>query len=146
LIAVDTNVLVYAHRRETSEHRHAFAWLKFLSEGISPWGIPVFCLGEFIRVVTHARVFEPASKLEIAIEALSHLLESPSLRILATGLDYPALYFNALRAADARGNLAFDAQIAAVCAGHGVTKILTYDRDFARFRNLEIISIATSPG
>jgi predicted nucleic acid-binding protein len=32
-----------------------------------------------------------------------------------------------------QGNLAFDAQLVAVCREHGVVEILTEDRDFARF-------------
>ncbi|MGH8609278.1 MAG: hypothetical protein ACREX9_18255 [Gammaproteobacteria bacterium] len=43
-----------------------------------------------------------------------------------------------MREADARGNLAFDAQIAAVCAEHRVTALLTADRDFARFSRLKL--------
>jgi predicted nucleic acid-binding protein len=46
-----------------------------------------------------------------------------------------------VRAGDARGNLAFDAQIAAVCLEHGARELITLDRDFARFPQLSIVPL-----
>lgn len=66
MIAVDTNVLIYAHREEMPYHSQALAWLRHLAEGQEPWVTPVFCLGEFIRVVTHPRVFDPPTPLVAA--------------------------------------------------------------------------------
>jgi predicted nucleic acid-binding protein len=77
--------------------------------------------------------FRPATRVESALEALFGLLASPSLRVLNPGPRHPELFSQHLRDADARGNLAFDAQIAAVCVEHRVTALLTADRDFARF-------------
>jgi predicted nucleic acid-binding protein len=117
VIAVDTNVLVYAHRAELPRHRTALLWLRRLSEDSAPWGLRVFRI----------------------------LLSSPSVRVLNPGSRYPALFQSALRAADARGNLAFDAQIAAVCQEHGVASLLTLDRDFSRFPAIRLVSPAESP-
>ena len=117
------------------------AWkcLRRLAESDVPWGLPVFCLGEFVRVVTHPRVFRPPSTLEQALSALEGLLASPALRILNPGRRYPQLLRDAARSADARGNLAFDAQIAAVCVEHGASGIVTLDRDFSRFPQLRLM-------
>ena len=71
--------------------------------------------------------------------------ESPTLRILSPGPRYPAMYAEQVRRADARGNLAFDAQIAAVCREQGVSRILTLDRDFSRFPGLEIVELDETP-
>ncbi len=76
--------------------------------------------------------------LDQAIRALSGILESPTLRVLSPGWRYPVILMRELRLADARGNLVFDAQIAAVCLEHGVAHLLTHDRDFARFPQLQI--------
>ncbi|MFQ5690763.1 MAG: TA system VapC family ribonuclease toxin [Gemmatimonadota bacterium] len=140
MIAVDTNVLIYAHRAGLPGHERAFAWLRHLAEGAEPWGVPVFCLGEFVRVATHPRILDPPSTLEQALGALEELLECPVVRVLSPGPSYPALLSEALRAGDARGNLAFDAQIHAVCREGGASRLLTLDRDFARFSGLELIS------
>ena len=145
MIAVDTNILVYAHRSLLPGHERALEWLRHLAEGRLPWGIPVFCLGEFVRVVTHPRVLHPPSTLEEALSALEGMWESPTLRVLSPGPGYPAVYAEQVRRADARGNLAFDAQIAAVCREQGVSRILTLDRDFSRFPGLEIVTLDEAP-
>ncbi len=132
MIAVDTNVLVYAHRAETERHGEARARLTRLAEGAAPWGLPVFCLGEFVRVVTHPRVFSPPSTLPQALAFLDALLASPSVRLLTTDAEYWPSFRDACVAGEATGNLAFDAQLAALCLAHGAT-LLTADRDFARF-------------
>jgi len=137
VIAVDTNVLVYAHREELSQHATAHARLVELAEGPTPWGIPVFCLGEFLRVVTHPRLFDPPHTIDEACAALDRILASPSVRILMPGERYWVLLAQAVRDADAAGNLVFDAQIAALCREEGVSALLTEDRDFDRFSRLK---------
>jgi len=136
VIAVDTNVLVYAHRAELSQHELARRRLTSLAEGAARWAIPVFCLGEFVRVITHPRVFDPPFTPAEACEALGRVLASPSLVILMPGERFWTLFEAAVREADAAGNLAFDAQIAALCREAGVSALLTEDRDFDRFPGL----------
>ena len=109
-------------------------------EGNRPWGVPVTCLAEFVRVVTHRAILDPPSSLEDAIEALQGLLGSSTLRILDPGPRFPELFVEALREASAKGNLAFDAQIVAICRESGVSRLLTFDRDFSRFSGLRISS------
>ena len=67
MIAVDTNILVYAHRKELPDHALALSRLTELAQGRTPWAMPVFCLGEFLRVVTHPRIFDPPSTLDEAL-------------------------------------------------------------------------------
>lgn len=112
--------------------------LRGLSEGRAPWGLPVFALGEFVRVVTHSRIFEPASTIEQALGFLEHLLGSPSVNLLTPGPAYWQTYRRVASDARATGNVALDAQIAAVCLEHGVETIITEDRDFDHFRGLEV--------
>jgi uncharacterized protein len=133
VIAVDTNVLVYAHREELRQHRRARARVTALAEGAARWGIPIFCLGEFLRVVTHPRVFDPPFASDEACEAVEHILASPSLQVLLPGDRFWTLVTEAVREARATGNLVFDAQIVALCRESGVSTLLTEDRDFGRF-------------
>ena len=132
MIAVDTNVLVYAHREEFPLHSKARDRIGQLAEGAAPWGVPVFCLGEFVRVVTHRRVLKPPSSLQQALAFADALTTSESFRLLIPDEAFWAELRAMLTASRATGNLAFDAQIAAVCIRHGAT-LLTHDRDFARF-------------
>jgi toxin-antitoxin system PIN domain toxin len=133
VIAVDTNILVYAHRAELAKHRLAAAKLVQLAEGAAAWALPVFCIGEFLRVVTHPRLFDPPFSAADACTALERVLGSPSLEVISPGPAYTELLLEAVRQADAVGNLAFDAQIVALCREAGVRALLTEDRDFGRF-------------
>ena len=138
MIAIDTNVLVYAHRGETEHHPVAARELIALAEGAAHWGLPIFCAVEFLRVVTHRRVFSPPSTLGQAVDFLDGVVASPSCRVVLPGAGFLGLLADTSRAADARGNLLFDAQIAALCREHGISAILTNDRDFERFRRLDV--------
>jgi hypothetical protein len=133
VIAVDTNILVYAHREELPQHPRARARLVELAEGAARWAIPVFCLGEFLRVVTHPRLFDPPYAVHEASEALGRVLEAPSLVVLMPAERFWPLLAAAAAEAGAAGNLVFDAQIVALCREAGVTALLTEDRDFDRF-------------
>lgn len=136
MVAVDTNILVYAHREELPQHAAARARLTELAEGHTPWAIPVFCLGEFIRVVTHPRLFDPPHTIAEACDALDRVLASPTVRVLNPGERFWALLAEAVRDGAAAGNLVFDAQVAALCRESGASALLTEDRDFDRFRGL----------
>jgi uncharacterized protein len=138
VIAVDTNILVYAHRQELSQHTAAREVVTALAEGDAPWGIPVFCLAEFVRVATHARLFDPPYTADEACAAIGRIAESPSLRVLHPGQRFIPLFLDAVHESNAVGNLVFDAQIVAVCRETGVSRLLTEDRDFARFRKFPI--------
>ena len=146
MIAVDTNILVYAHRTEAPKHNRARQWLIHLAENDIPWGLPVFSLGEFVRVVTHRSIFSPPSTLQQATTALENLLQSPTVRLLNPGPDYIHHLFDMLHSAEVSGNLVFDAQIAALCREHGVDSLLTEDRDFSRFHGLRMITLESDPG
>jgi toxin-antitoxin system PIN domain toxin len=138
LIAVDTNVLVYASRTETEFHEPAVRLITQLAESERPWAIPWPCVYEYLRVMTHPRLFKPPSTQTEAISRLNLLSGSPSLTFIGHG----PLHFSALMAAaeqsGAKGNLFFDVQIAAICREHGITEILTMDRDFSRFSGIKV--------
>ena len=138
MIAVDTNILVYAHREELPLHNKALARLIQLAENPEPWALPVFCIGEFLRVITHPTLFDPPSPLEQGLAAIKGLVESPSLTVLNPGDRFFTFLTDIIHTADARGNLIYDAQIAAVCREHGVKDILSEDRDFKRFDGITL--------
>jgi len=142
MIAIDSYVRVYAHREEMPLHALALDRLRALVEGSTPWALPIFCIGEFVRVVTHARIFHPPTTLEMALDFLDQVLGSPSARMVVPGPTFPARFAEACRAGAVEGNLAFDAQLVAVCREHGVVEILTEDRDFARFGSPRPVRLA----
>lgn len=138
MIAVDTNILVYAHREDVPQHARAVERLTGLAEGSTPWAIPVFCVGEFLRVITHPRLFDDPFGVGEAVEALDRVLASPSVVVLQPAERFVRLLAEAMAEANTAGNLVFDAQIAALCREAGVTSLLTEDRDFDRFRGFSV--------
>jgi predicted nucleic acid-binding protein len=100
---------------------------------MAPWVLFWPCIYEFVRVVTHPRVFAPPSDLDVVLEDLDGLFVCPSLHVLGEGPRHAAHFRRTLDAGDTRGNLAHDAHIAALMVEHGVRELLTADRDFARF-------------
>ena len=141
MIAVDTNILIYAHRSGFAKHRAALNLLAKLFEGDDLWAIPVFCLSEFLRVMTHPAVLTPPDALESAVQAVRVLLRSESLRVLTPQDRFSYLLLEAVEQADARGNLLFDAQIVAVCREHGVETIWSNDQDMRRFQGIQVRSL-----
>lgn len=138
MIAVDTNVLVYARREEAPFHAQARRLLTGLAEGDAPWALPWPCIYEFLRVVTHPRVFQPPTDLDAALEDLESLFESPTLALLGEGPGHPSHLRRAVESGRATGNLVHDAHIAALLVEHGVREFWTADRDFARFPGLVV--------
>jgi toxin-antitoxin system PIN domain toxin len=136
LIAVDTNLLVYAHRRDSPWHAHAAQRLRELAEGAAPWAIPWPCLHEFLAVVTHQRIFSPPTPLDAAVAQLEAWLESPTLLLLAESDGYGAVLTRLLQRSKVSGPQVHDARIAALCVHHGVRELWSADRDFSRFGEL----------
>jgi toxin-antitoxin system PIN domain toxin len=138
VIALDSNILVYARRTEMAQHAEARRLLVELTEGEAPWAIPWPCIYEFLRVVTHPRIFSPPTDLDDALAYLDEIFASPSLTLLGEGPTHAAHLRFSVRSGEATGNLAHDAHIAALAVEHGVRELWTADRDFARFAGLKI--------
>ena len=131
--AVDTNILVYSEIISSSEHRAARSLLTQLAEGSVPWAIPWPCIYEFLRVVTHPRVFSPPVPLAVALHDLDQILMSPTLVLLSETERHSDVMKAVLKGAGVTGNLLHDAHIAALCIEHGISELVTGDRDFSRF-------------
>jgi predicted nucleic acid-binding protein len=104
-----------------------------IAEGPALWALPVFCLTEFVRVVTHPRVLDSPFTPDEAVEALDALLRSSTLHVINPGARFPSILKALVGDLGLTGNLVFDAQIVAVCREAGVSRLLTEDQDFARF-------------
>ena len=136
MIAVDTNLLVYAHRRESTFHDRARACVQGLAASVSTWAIPWPCLHEFYAVVTNARAFSPASTIAQASGQLDEWLRSPSLVLLHESTTHWPTLKSLLTAGRVLAGQVHDARIAALCIDHGVREFWTADRDFNRYPSL----------
>ena len=140
MIAVDTNVLVYAHREDSPWHEAAYGRVQALAEGRAPWAVPWPCLHEFIAIVTHPRIFMPPTPLAAAIDQIDAWLESPSLVLLAESDGYWQELKRLLVAGRVAGPRVHDARIAAICRYHGADELWSADRDFGRFPDLNVVN------
>jgi len=137
VIAVDTNILVYAHREESPFHEKAFACITDLAEGRASWAIPWPCIHEFFSIVTHPRIYDPPSPIPSAVDQIDAWLESPTLALLSEAPDYWVIIRPMVNSSQISGPMIHDARIAALCIQNGVTELWTADRDFGRFRELK---------
>jgi hypothetical protein len=138
MIAVDSNLLVYAHREDSPWHHAAYARIVELAEGSAAWAIPWPCIHEFLSIVTHPRIYSPPTPLQKAIDQVEAWLESPNLVLLSESEDYWPQLRSILLAGRVSGPQVHDARIAALCQQHGVSELWTIDRDFSRFPGLTI--------
>jgi uncharacterized protein len=138
MIAVDTNLLVYAHREDSPWHDRAYARVAELAAGWSSWAIPWPCLHEFLSITTHPRIYKPPTPLAQAIEQIEAWLEAPGLTILSEVDGYWLELRTTLETGRVIGPQVHDARIAALCRLHGVRELWTADRDFSRFPGLAV--------
>lgn len=145
MIAVDTNILVYAHRRDSPWHEQAAACLRALAESTASWALPWACLHEFLAIVTHERIFSPPTPLPKALEQVAAWLESPTLVVLAETEGYWDVLARVVGRAKGTGPRVHDGRVAALCIHHGVRELLTADRDFTRFGDLKTRNPLVAP-
>lgn len=145
MFVVDTNVLVYAADRSTPEHERCRelldGWRRRSSAWYLTWGI---CY-EFLRVVTHPRVFRQPWTAQEALRFLEALWQSPGLGMLVPGERHTDVLTDVV--ADVprlSGNLIHDASTAVLMLEHGIRRICTRDTDFHRFAFLEPIDPLTA--
>jgi toxin-antitoxin system PIN domain toxin len=139
MIAIDTNVLVYAHRREAKEYAVAFSKLTELMTGSHAWAIPWPCIYEFFGVVTNRRIWKDAASSQAQAWAqIQTWTGSPSLLLLGETNDIADVLAQLLLRPKVIGSVVHDARVAALCLAHGVETLLTRDRDFSLFPEISI--------
>lgn len=142
MLALDTNVLVYAFFSDSPFHGPAKAAVDALAESPAPWAIPWPCVHEFYAVTTNPKIFTDAALPTRARAQLDAWLASPSLLLLGETANHWRTLAALLERADIAGPAVHDARIAAICLDNGVTELLTLDRDFARFPQLTVRNLS----
>jgi toxin-antitoxin system PIN domain toxin len=137
MIAVDTNVLIYAHRSDSPFHSAALQCVQGLVKNRTPWALPWPVLHEFFSIVTHPRRYAPPSTAEQAMLQITDWVNVPTALLIAeTPLHWATLQTLVL-GGGIQGPMVHDARIAAICLQHGVREFWTADRDFSRFPKLK---------
>lgn len=135
MVLADVNVLVYAHREDSSDHRRARAWTEAMLDSDESYGVSELVLSGVVRVVTHPRVFDPPTPISVALDFVSMIRSRPNAVVIEPGERHWSIFDRLCREADARGNLVADAYLAALAIESGCEWVTT-DRDFSRFPGL----------
>lgn len=143
MIAVDTNILIYAHRVDASFHEAAAKKLTELAEGGDDWSIPWPCLHEFLAIVTHPKIFKPPTPLKDALAQVDCWLEAPTLHLLGEGMEHWSFLKTTLQNSKMVGPQVHDARIAAICRQHDIKTLWSADRDFSRVQGLSVVNPLT---
>jgi uncharacterized protein len=138
MFVVDTNILVYAADEDSPFHKicrdKVEEWRRLTTPWYSTWGI----MYEFLRVITHPRVFRKPWTAPKAWEFVAAVLAAPSFGLLVPSTRHAEVAADVLRKSpNLRGNELYDAQTAILMREHGIKRIYTRDTDFHRFAFLE---------
>lgn len=132
MLLPDVNVLVYAHREDsTADHPAYAAWLTALATGSEPFALSVLALAGVVRIVTNPRIFGRPSTLDEAFAFVDELVARPTARVVGPGPRHLEIFRRLCTASGATAKLVADAQHAAVAVEHGCTMVTT-DADFDR--------------
>ncbi len=132
---LDVNVLVYAFRQDSTDHRRYRRWVDAMLDAEEPFGIADLVLSGFVRIVTHPRVFDPPSPPEVALKFAEGIREASNCLVISPGERHWGIFLKLCRQTGARGNAVPDAFLAALAIESG-TEWMTTDRAFARFPGL----------
>ncbi len=138
MIAVDSNILVYAHRKDSPWHLAAEKRLRELAESGSPWAIPWPCVHEFLGIVTNPRIYRRPTLVTEALDQVEAWFECPWLYVISEITGYWDVLGSHLRSGRITGSMVHDAKVVAICQQHGVEKLWSADRDFSRFKRIEV--------
>jgi toxin-antitoxin system PIN domain toxin len=140
VLAVDTNILVYAADSDAQFHTPCRDWLEHQRARPDAWYTTWPILYEFMRVTTHPRVMRRPWNAAAAWKFVSALLASPGLGVLVQTRRHADVARDVIRELPhLAGNLFHDAHTAILMREHGIRRICTRDTDFSRFPFLEVI-------
>jgi uncharacterized protein len=136
--SIDVNVLLYASDR--SSDRHAAA-RQFVEACVA--GPEVLCLAwptlmSYLRIATHPRIFSAPLSPDEALGNVSALLALPHVRAVSEIEGFLAAYKHVSGQQPVRGNLVPDTHVATILFQHGVGRIYSNDRDFLKFKSIEL--------
>jgi toxin-antitoxin system PIN domain toxin len=145
MIALDANILVYAHRRDLPQHLLALGAIQRLVAEGRTWAVPWPCVHEFFAVVTNPRIFKTPTSTDTAFSVVRELDTRPQARLLGESQRHLDILHQLCRSAPIIGSKFHDARIAAICIGHGVSELWTADRDFGYFPQLKTANPMVTP-
>ncbi len=136
MMLVDTNILIYAHRRDAVRHPEYRDWVRAMINGPEPYAVSDFAVTGMVRVVTDKRFYhEGASTIDEALAFADEIRNQPHAQVIGPGAKFWGIFSSLCRQVGAGGKLIPDAYLAALAIEHGC-EVITADKDFRRFPGL----------
>jgi uncharacterized protein len=136
VILPDVNVLIYAFRKDPTQHATCRRWLDGVVSGEAQFGISPLALSAVVRITTNARAYREPSSIKDALGFCDDLLSLPHCARVTPGERHWGIFSRIVSDAGITGARVTDAWFAALAIESGCTWI-TCDRDFARFPGLD---------
>jgi toxin-antitoxin system PIN domain toxin len=133
----DTNVLIYAHRRDADRHEDFRDWLESLIDGPEPYAVSDHAVMGVIRIVTNPRIYQHPATIEEALAFADQFRNQPHAQVISPGPSFWGIFARMSGQVSARGNLAPDVYLAALAVEHGC-EVVTADKDFKRFPGVRV--------
>lgn len=134
---VDANVLLYAANTAAAQHGPSVRWLNAALSGTEGIGFAWSVMLAVVRVATHPSAFVRPLSASDAIGLVQEWLAQPPSLVVTPTARHLDLLAGLLREAGTGGNLVPDAHLATLALEYDAT-IVSFDRDFGRFRGLRL--------
>jgi toxin-antitoxin system PIN domain toxin len=139
VILVDTNIFIYASDEYSPFHATCNVWIEDRRSRREPWFTTWPIVYEFLRVTTHRGVLRRPWSASAVLDFVELLLGSPGFQVLTATPDHVRVARTMIQDnPDASGNLMHDLHTVVLMREHGIVRIATHDKDFARFRGIEV--------
>jgi toxin-antitoxin system PIN domain toxin len=135
----EVSVLVDALRPLAPRHEISRRFLLALINSQTPFAVTSTVLAGAIRVCTNRTVFPAATPVVEAVQFCQVFADAPFARRIEPGELFLSLLGQLLSETGMSGGDVSDGFLAAVALEHGCI-IVTWDRDFLRFKNLEVLT------
>lgn len=137
MIVIDTNILIYAHRAATAEHRLARKAIERAAGSRGGCGIALPSVAEFFSIVTHPTALGRPSRPEVAEDFLAALAEG-GITALGPGPGFSSRLLRLAAELAVTGRRIFDLQIGLCCMDGGAHELWTHDQHFVKLPGLTI--------
>ena len=138
MIAIDTNLLIYAHREATREHAAAIGALEAAASDARGWGFSLASVAEFWHVVTHPTSAGRPSTPDEARRFITSLVRQGQASVWLPPAGFADRLLDAAARSRVTGARVFDLQLALTALENGATEIWTHDARFVRVPGLTV--------
>jgi predicted nucleic acid-binding protein len=139
VIALDTNLLVYAHREGAPEHEAARDAVMQALNDPRGWGLCLPAITEFWSIVTHPEIPGGPSSASTVTHFFHYLVSEGHGHIWTPGAGFGQRLMRWAASLKVRGRAVFDLQIALIALEHGAQEIWTHDAGFVSVPRLKVV-------